>query len=103
MRRLASLAVEGDPDFVRQLGTDVMEEERRQQAHDGVRDGRGYHRNRFEFRGFNLGESIETVPQILDESLRDQTLKPALGNPERREVSRSEKGAEARFLQLNCI
>ena len=80
-----------------------MEAECRQQAHDGVWDGRGYHRNRFEFRGFDLGEPIEAVAEVLDESPGDQTLKPAAGNPERREVSRPEKGAEARCLQLSCI
>ena len=45
----------------------------------------------------DLGEPIEAVSEVLDESPSDQTLKPAVGNPERCEVSRPEKS----FLQLN--
>ena len=103
VRGLAGLAVEGDPGLVRRLGADVVESKRRQQAHDRIRDGRGDHRDRLDLRGFDLRESIEAVAQILHDAIGNQALQPAMGDPERNEVSWPEVGADTRVPQLRCI
>ena len=103
MSRLAGLAVDGDPDLVRGLRADFVKANRCQQTGDGVLDGGGYHRDRFDLRGFDLRDPIGAVPKILDESPGDQALKLAVGNPESREVSRAEVGSEAGFLEFGSV
>ena len=80
-----------------------METKRRQQAHDSVRNGCGDHRNRFEFRGFDLGKPIETMPEALDQTLGNHSLKILIGYLKRRKVSRSEESPDARRLQLRYV
>jgi len=66
---LARLHVDGQPDLVRALGRQAMEAERRQQAHDAVRDTR---------RGFDesvvlgrlcLRGNVEPAPNALELAL----------------------------------
>ena len=69
-----ALRSEGYPDFVRQLGADIVNMKRGQQAHDGIRNGRRHHRDRLELRGGGLGEPIESVSEVLDDPPGDQSL-----------------------------
>lgn len=102
-RRLARLAIDSDPHFMRRLRTDVVELKRSQQADDGFGDGRSHHGLRFGFGGLNLGEAIEPVPEVFDGTVGDETLQATVRDPERRNVTRMEECAQAGFLQPRCI
>ena len=65
-----------------------------------VRDGSRHHRERLELRGGNLGQSIESVAEVLHHSPGDEPLELPVGDSERGEVARPEEGADARFLQV---
>ena len=97
---LVRLAVNGNPDFVWRLSTDVMEGECRQQTEDGVRDRRGDHGDGLELGRLFGREPVETFAEFLYGSTGYEVLESAVRNTVRRDIPWSENGPNAHFPEI---
>ncbi len=82
---------------MRRLSADIVDAQRREQADDPVRDGRGDHGDGLQLIRLGRGQAVEPWADLLDGALRNEPLELGEGNAERLDVAGPKKGAKAGF------
>ena len=89
----------GDPDLVRELCADPMNLERREEADDGVGNAGADGGYRIAFRGLGAGKPVEAPTDALDSLIRLKLSQPVVGDPQRRQLAWTEKGADTGLVK----